>query len=378
MPSRRQTLALLGGGVVLAAGAGATGFLATRDPEAARAPWSAAGGAAYAEPRRRALSHAILAPNPHNLQPWLIDLRTPGAVVVLRDPARALPETDPFDRQITIGFGCFLEQLSIAAAEDGWATQAELFPEGEGAGRPVAVVTFREGAARDPLFPHVLARRSLKEPFDLSRPVATANLDRLTAAAAGVRAEATAGPAQVDSLRALTWAAWEIEATTPRTNRESVELMRFGKAEIEANPDGIDLGGPMLETLRLAGVLSREAQLDPSSRGFRSGAALYRDMLAATPAYLWLATPGNARADQIAAGRAWLRANLAATALGLGLHPVSQCLQEFPEMAGPRAEAHARLADPGETVQMLGRVGHGPAGAPPSPRWPLEAKLVHA
>jgi hypothetical protein len=311
----------------------------------------------------------------------MVDLDTPDTVVVLRDPARALPETDPFDRQITIGFGCFLEQLAIAAAEDGWRAETALFPDGEGEGRPVATVRFHAGAAPDPLFVHLLARRSLKEPYDIDRPIDPADLDRLAAAGtgvAGVRAAATAAPDRVEALRALTWSAWEIEAATPRTHKESVELMRFGKAEIEADPDGIDLGGPMLEAMMRASVLTRAAQLDPDSQAFRSGAAIYREMLAATPAYLWLSTGGNERTDQIAAGRAWLRANLTATALGLGLHPVSQCLQEFPEMAGPYAEAHATLANPGDTVQMLGRVGYGPAGAPPSPRWPLEAKLVHA
>ena len=65
------------------------------------------GGAAgeYADPRMRALSYGILAPNPHNRQPWLVDLTTPDRVVVWRDKAKNLPETDPFDRQLTIGMG---------------------------------------------------------------------------------------------------------------------------------------------------------------------------------------------------------------------------------------------------------------------------------
>ena len=54
-----------------------------------------------------------------------------------------------------------------------------------------------------------------------------------------------------------------------------------------------------------------------------------------------------------------------------------QSLQEYPEMAKLRERAHGLLGKPGETVQMLGRLGYGP-DVPPAPRWPLEAKLVNA
>jgi hypothetical protein len=374
--SRRRTLALIGGGVVVAAGSAAGGFLATRSPSRALAPWDAAGE--YADPRMRALSWAILAPNPHNRQPWLVDLGTPDTVILLRDEDRLLPVTDPFGRQIAIGLGCFLEQMIVAASVDGLAVELDLYPQGEGPGRPVAVARFRTGASADPLAAHMLARRSLKEPMDLLRPVSPEALAAATAAAASLaRADATAEPGRVEALRRLTWDAWMIEAETPAAFQESVDLMRFGRAEIEANPDGIDLGGPFLETLMLTGMLTREAQADPTSQAYRTGVDIYREMLAATPAYVWLATEGNARGDQIGAGRAWLRLNLATTGLGLGLHPIGQCLQEFPEMAAPYAEAHEMLGRPGETVQMLGRLGYGPE-APRTPRWPLESRLIHA
>ncbi|MEZ5791708.1 MAG: hypothetical protein R3D34_13315 [Nitratireductor sp.] len=38
---------------------------------------------------------------------------------------------------------------------------------------------------------------------------------------------------------------------------------------------------------------------------------------------------------------------------------------------------HTLLAKPGETIQMLGRLGYGPQ-IPPSPRWPLEKKIRDA
>lgn len=366
--SRRKTLALIGGGLVVAAALPAGGFLATRTPHAALRPWAQAGG--YGEPRRNALSYALLAPSPHNLQPWLAELVCDDAVRLHRAPERRLPETDPHDRQITIGMGCFLELMVLAAHAAGHATALTLYPEGPQG--PVAEVRFGEAATEpDPLFAHVEARRSCKEPYEDRALTAE---DRATLAA---HARLITRPEPVAKLRALTSAAWDVEAGTARTHRESVDLMRLGRREIEATPDGIDLGGPFLESLMRVGLLTRDTLLDPESRAHAQSMEMYRAMLAATPAYAVLTTPGNTRAEQIAAGRRWMRLDLAAAGQGVALHPVSQCLQEYPEMTEHRARAHRLLAAPGETVQMLGRVGYGPRVAP-SPRWPLEERMLHA
>ena len=364
--SRRKAISLIGGGTVLAATAATAGFLTTRTPHSALKPWKSAGS--YSEPRKFALSYAILAPNPHNRQPWIVDLRQEGKIILLRDPKRNLPMTDPHNRQLTIGLGCFLELMSIAATQQGLGVDHDLFPQGEDG--PVAISTFKQGAESDPLFSQVMKRRSCKEPFD-DRPVP---VDYATSLSDFATIIDQAEP--VAALRKLTWDAFMVEAMTPHTMRESVDLMRFGKAEINANPDGIDLGGPFLEALMLAGQLTREDQLDPSSNSFQQGVEIYREMLAATPAYAVLTSATNTRADQIDTGRKWLRLNLMTTRLGLALHPVSQALQEYPEMAAHYKSAHDMLAQPGHTVQMLGRLGFGPE-VQETPRWPLETRIAH-
>ena len=258
--SKRKTLAILGGGFIVAAGGSAATFVTTRTPRRALAPWSSAGG--YRDPIKNALSYAILAPNPHNLQPWVVELPADDTVILYRDPQRALPHTDPFSRQITIGLGCFLEQMKIAASKTGHRVELDLFPAGESG--PVAIARFSEGASPDPLGRQMLARRSCKQAYQM-QAIESVKVDTL-----GDYATLVTDPEQVARVRELTWSAWQIEVSTPRTLKESIDVMRMGKAEINASPDGIDLGGPMLETLMLLGMLTREAQLDPASPASKS------------------------------------------------------------------------------------------------------------
>ena len=333
---RRKFLAIAGGGVVLAAGGGVASVV-TRKPSKALEPWQRA-GASYTEPRRRALSYAILAPNPHNRQPWLIDLSTQDEITLKVDTNRLLPHTDPFNRQITIGLGCFLEVLRMAAAEDGYRVNQEIFPAGSDPekldDRIVARIRLGKDEAiqKDPLFAHVLTRRSLKEPYDLTRPVDSETLREIEKAAKTTRTIASSHRTSVDGLRKLTRDALIVETNTPRTFKESVDLFRIGKAEIEANPDGIDFSGPLFETLHLTGQMTREGTLDTSSSMFAQGRAAVLENTDTAMAHVWQITRTNTRIDQINAGRDWVRINLAATAAGVGTQPLSQALQEFPEV----------------------------------------------
>jgi len=358
----------------------------------ANEPWRVAGQVA-GDWRMRALSYALLAPNPHNLQPWLVDLRQADQVSLHYDLSRALPMTDPFGRQLLLGCGCFVELLDMAARQEGVNTDISLFPQGAPSPdkldqKPLAVLRRTPGtAAADPLFAQVLRRRSTKTAYDMTREVPAGAQARIADAvtqrsrSAGLSLGVVGGAdaqVQLDGLRDLIWQAWVVEASTPRTHKESVDLMRIGSAEVIAHPDGISLGAPMFDRMKAAGQISREAMLDPESPGNRMGKQRYAAMMKATPALMWLASADNSRAAQFDSGRAYMRAALAVTGLGLSLHPVSQALQEFPEMASHREQAHRLLqvAEPAR-VQMLCRLGHGPS-VEPSPRRPLQALLRSA
>jgi len=379
--NRRKFLIAAGGAGLALVGVGGA-FVATRRPSRGLRAWAQA-ETTTSDVRLDAFRRAILAPNPHNRQPWQIRLVGDDTAIITCDLERRLPQTDPFDRQITIGFGCFLELARIAAAERGYRMDMTVFPDGEPQPRlnstPIARLKFVADASvpKDPLFSAIVRRRSSKVAFEQQRSVDPAVLAGLTnVGIAGALSQATSDPALVSDLRSLTWRAWMIEAGTAHTWMESVDLMRIGRAEIEANPDGIALGGAIIEALAVTGQVTRVKLADPNASAFKMGVDRYRSMLERTSSYLWISTPANTRADQVAAGRAYVRLNLAATAEGIAVHPVSQALQEFPEMAGELDDLHRRLGIVAPArVQMLARIGYA-AAVEPTVRWPLDAKVL--
>ena len=384
MIQRRRFIRLAGGGLVAAAVAGPlAGCSAFEVPPGAVAAWQ--GPPADTELRRWLLAHALLAPNPHNMQPWLADLRTPGEITLRLDPQRLLPATDPYGRQILMGAGAFLELLVMAAAERGQRAELALFPDGEPAerldGRAFARVRLVADAtvARDPLFAQVFRRRTDRRAYDPARSPSAADVQQLRAAAApfgvrfGLAGSAAADGPRVQAIRDIAREAWRLELTTEAPMMESMKVLRIGAAEIDQHRDGITITSPLLVMLARTGLLDRTKFPAPDSQATRGQIKDFDAITASTPAYLWLVTEGNRRPQQVDAGRAYVRVNLAGAALGLAMHPNEQSLQEYPEVAGPYQAIHALLDAPAPrfTVQMLARLGHLPAGAgaaPPAPR----------
>ncbi|GAA4426392.1 Acg family FMN-binding oxidoreductase [Acidovorax lacteus] len=388
---RRAFIRLVGGGTVAAVALPPLAACSSSPhyPAAAIEAWQ--GPAKDLEPRRRAVAYAITAPNAHNRQPWRVDLRTPGQIVLHVDRERLLPHTDPLGRQILLSQGTFLEVLVMALAEQGLAGRVELWPQGpqpaalaDWDDRPVARITVVPGGTPDPLFAQVLRRRTPKSAYDMQRPVDAALLPPLIASVApvaGMAAGATVDASRLPALRTLCMDAARVEVRTPRTFLESLHLLRIGPDEILQHRDGISINTPMLRALNTLGLVDRQNMPAEGSTADRSALQRFEDHSRTAMGFVWIHGP-NTRADQVRAGQAYLRLQLQATAQGLAVHPMSQALQEFAEMA-PHFEAAHRLllgtgaprsaADP--TLQMFCRIGYPAEAAPATPRRPVAALL---
>ena len=375
--NRRNFIRISSGGIVSAATAtGLSGCaLSSAFPAQALEAW--AGPGAEPDLRRWALGYAILAPNSHNRQPWLVDLSTPNAITLYVDRERMLPMTDPWFRQIVVSQGTFLESLVIALRERGVEPVIKLFPQGEFKprevdGRPVAQISWASASAvkKDPLFAQLLKRHTAKVDYDITQPVAADTVKRLKTVLtdASINFGSTLDTAQIAALRTLCWQSAKVELLTPRTVMESIKLTRVGPGEILQHRDGISINAMVPRLAAMVGAFDRSNPPAEGSTAYKQMMSRFEGHSNTAMGFVWLSTPtarhaanGTMRSAEVSAGRAYMRLQLKATELGLQIHPMSQAPQEFAEMQPSYDEMHQRLmGKPAteETVQMFCRIGY--------------------
>jgi hypothetical protein len=312
---------------------------------AARVAWSPAKMAEqYDDVRLKMLCYAILAPNPHNIQPWSVELSGTDAINLYVDPKRLLLMTDPFLRQIFEGQGTFLETLSIAAKEFGYEPNIQLFPERvdppENIGKsPVAVVKLsKREIDNDSLFRQIPKRCNNRRPYK-GPPLTENELNSLQNSyeAAGYPMVFITDAAIRDRVEDLMTEAMRVETYLDRTHEETVKMIRFNDNEVIASRDGFSY-----ENMGVTGI-SRffVERLSPRNKAFggffRETTVNSTHKQAHTAGAIGiLFGPGNSRMDQVEVGRRFARAFLKAAELNLDIHPMNQILQEYDELAEVR------------------------------------------
>ncbi|MFT5720006.1 MAG: hypothetical protein ACI9W6_000295 [Motiliproteus sp.] len=340
--------------------------------------------------RMQVLAYAILCPNPHNKQPWIIHLTGPRSVDLYVDQERLLPATDPFYRQIHIGQGTFLETLAIAATGLGHEARIDYFPQGlysntELLNKPVASIELiaSPGLTPDPLFAHLLTRHSNKREYD-NRRLTQSEIDTLY----DFHGQENTSPLTIvqstetkQRLAHILTDAMQIEVGDQARDHETIAMFRFNEEEVRKYRDGFGVsqaGVSGIKKFVLENILlSRErVEKDPFDFGAQA-VKMTRVTAASTATFAWISTSTNSRLDQVKVGRDYCRINLKTTAMGLAQHPMSQVLQEYSEML-PLQAAFKQDFDitPTDTVQMLFRLGRAEATAH-GPRRHISA-LVHS
>ncbi|OPX66958.1 MAG: hypothetical protein A4E36_01783 [Methanoregulaceae archaeon PtaB.Bin009] len=321
--------------------------------------------------RCNAVKYAILAPSPHNTQPWRVAFQGDERIILSIDHSRLIPGCDPLGRQAFISVGAFLENLDLAAKNSGLRADIDLFPAGWPDSRlvqdtPVARVDLVEDPhiEPDPLFLQIPLRHTSRRRFE-KRKVPLDAAGEITAAYdfSLVPLGFSHDDDLIHAIADVAADAMEIELADPERFRETLQYFRFTDAEAHTAQDGFGHAqsgyGPVMRFFIGRFILPRSKAASSPESFSRMAKRSTREQAASAGGIGWLSTKGDHRVDQVRTGRAFQRVHLKACALGLALHPMSQLLADYPGMAGLRSVLRDLLGVPDtQAVQMLFRMGY--------------------
>lgn len=333
----------------------------------------------------------ILAANPHNTQPWLFRVSA-ARVELYADPVRHLGAFDPYLREMHIGLGCAVENMTRAARAYGYdATVTEragpLAPPQAGA-RPELVATLDLAPARprpDALFDAIPRRHTDRGAYDAGRPVPSGMLEAMWASFrddADLRLFLFSAPGERKQFGDAAIQATEAIIADPRMVADSDRWFRPRQTDVQERRDGLTL-----DAVALGPYMTAVAKLLPpasAETSHRYWLDATRDVqVPSTPLFGLIAVRDlYDRPQALRAGRRWQRLHLLGAARGLAMQPINQAVEmvdrerelgKAPRAAGVLA---ALTGDAAWPPTFAFRMGFPTRPAGPSPRRALEAVVL--
>jgi len=302
------------------------------------------------------LNYAILAPSSHNSQPWKFNV-TKDCILVFADKSRWLQVADADQRELYLSLGCALENLIVAADHFGYNCSVAYFPGEEDLVAKV-VLQPADNPSRDPrLFSAILSRQTNRNPFE---PQAISETDQETiyrlSSDADVGIFITSDSAIKKSFLDLVVQANGIQYSDAKYKSELGHWLGQGVM----GPTGMQA-----KMAQLAVVF-----LDMGPQQTKKDA----ELINSTPYLGFISTTNNDSISSLKAGRVLERFWLAATSLGVSLHPMSQAL----EVSQTKADLSRHL--PAESgmmqVQQAFRLGYAKPAKEHSTRRSLKEVLI--
>lgn len=303
------------------------------------------------------VTYAVLAPSPHNTQPWLFRLREAEVLELHADRTRALAVVDPAQRALTIACGAALANFRCAAEALGEAIEVAILPE---PGDDTLLARIRALGPRAPetakakLLRAMTARRTSRFPFAPDPLPALLREQAIDAAEAcgDARLHWIEALADRHAIALLVGEGDRIQMADRAFRHELAAWMRSRHGATRDGISGAAFGMPDL--------LSSAAALAVRSFDMGAGQAAHDMALAeGSPVLAVLATPGDTPADWLAAGEALQRMLLAVTAAGFTASFLNQPI-EVPTLR-PRLAQRVGVAG---VPQLLLRIGRGPKPVP--------------
>jgi hypothetical protein len=273
------------------------------------------------------LYYASLAPSGHNAQPWVVKGTSKREWIIGGDPKRRLPAVDPQNRELLLSIGAFVENLAIAASAMGVETEMEVIGKTP-ADVDLVKISLKKGKQGNYPLKRLASRRTVKQGF---RPDEIRSEDA-KALSDPLKGQLFYYPRGSDHAKCIQEAALEtvrIQAYRDQAQKELADWIRFSNEDAKKHRDGLTTES--MDIRGFAGWYVRNfmGREDVTKENFRKqGIDLAIKQVEQGGGWFIVTSQGAGVSDLIETGRKFERMALMAREKNIGIHPMTQCLEE--------------------------------------------------
>jgi nitroreductase len=273
------------------------------------------------------LYHASLAPSSHNSQPWFVKILEPKNWIIGIDPRGKLPAVDPKNRETLLSIGAFIENLSIAAGAMGFSAYTEVI-----ANTPmeeeIARVTLKKGKPTKYPLNRIITRRTVRGGY-LSSEIRSKDVNALSEP---LKDRLFYFPRASEHAQCIEEGAiknFRVQSYRAEAQRELSEWIRLKNADAKKHRSGLTT-----ESMEISGFAGWYVRTFLNKEDIMKESFIKRgiDKLAKQAAegggWFIITSKDEGIAELIDTGRRFQRMALKAREHKLGIHPMTQFLEE--------------------------------------------------
>ena len=302
--------------------------------------------------QREVLYLASLAPSSHNTQPWQVRAASSDTWIVEADARGKLPAVDPRNRELLLSIGAFVENLYLAAGCLGLNTHMQVIAK-TCMERDLVRITLQKDAPRNYSLERIRRRRTVKH-GQLPKEITAGDIQIMKKETGG---ELFYFPSGSEHARCIQEAAVEnirIQSNRNTAQRELTRWLRLSDADAQTHRDGLSAEGMEITGLKGWFVRRFASPEDFMKQSYRDqGIDQMAKLAGQGGGWMAITSKGESPADLIDAGRRFQRMALIARELNIGIHPMTQIIEEKHGMI-----QFTRHHKSGINPQFLLRVGY--------------------
>jgi nitroreductase len=277
---------------------------------------------------REILYLASLAPSGHNTQPWLVKYLEPYHWIIGNDKSKWLPAVDPTHRETILSIGAFMQNLEYAAGHFGYTCQWNIIAVNNESENIAEIKLIKAGSVPDYDIAKIKLRRTLRSGY-LNDALKKVDLNYLTNDDIDFSYYFPNTSKEHLWLNEMTVEANRVQAYRDNAQKELAEWIRFSSDDAEKYCDGLTTGSMELEVLSgwiVRNFFDKSSEMKKSFR--EKGIDKIKEQVSHSAGWIILTSNGNSVSDILEAGKRMQRLFLKVREKGIGLHPMTQILEE--------------------------------------------------